>query len=423
MTICASRLRNFCLVALCFSPLAAGAAFLLASRSRPSPSIDGLQPLLANRRFDEVERRITAYLRLHPENPQANLLMAQVCLARDDQKPHVALDHLARIQARHRALRAMVLLNQGKAYSALGRNDRAESSWKDALRLEPQTPEAGWNLLGLYYVQGRRDDAHRLGMELHAIEPDPRDRAQLMLELLRQDAQPIGPDSLIRTLAPLVRDHPEDLHTSIALGLALIRNSRVDEGLAILRDRVERSGSDLDSWNALLLGLDEAGMFSELTEELVRLPSKAASDPRFERFRGSAAQYHQDWPQAVETYFRAWQADPSDFRVLYRLSRALRAAGRLRDAEIFDLRVRAAQQAKEQILPLYEEANATKALGVAPHVDLYHRLANLREGMGRYDEALAWHRLVLRDQGDNAISRSAVERIKATTDAALATRR
>jgi len=103
-------------------------------------------------------------------------------------------------------------------------------------------------------------------------------------------------------------------------------------------------------------------------------------------------------------------------RVLYRLSRVLRAAGRRADADRFDLMVKAAHQASERILPLYEEANAVKTLGVAPHPDLIHRLADLREQMGRYDEALAWHRLVLRDQPDEPISRHAISRLEAAIE-------
>jgi hypothetical protein len=34
---------------------------------------------------------------------------------------------------------------------------------------------------------------------------------------------------------------------------------------------------------------------------------------------------------------------------------------------------------------------------VAPHPELYHRLADLRERKGRPDEARAWHRLMLRN--------------------------
>jgi len=408
-----SRLRTFCLFVLCASPLAAGAALVLASRRAPVPSLDGLEPLLAARRFDDVERRLNEYLHLNPAHPQANMLYAQVCLAREDQKPQLALDHLARIRAGNRGMRAMILLNEGKAYSALGRNDRAETVWNEALRLEPGTPEVGWDLLGLYYVQGRREEARRLGLALHAIEPDPRDRAQLLLELLRQDAQPIGPDSLIKTLEPLVRAHPEDLRTASALGLALVRNSRLDEGLAILRGQVERSADNPDAWEGLLLGLDEAGKFDELSVEVARMPHGMTNDRRFERYRGTVAQQNQDWPRAAELYRRAWLSDPSDLRVLYRLNRALRAAGQHAEADSLERNVRAAQEAKDQMLPLYEEANAVKTLGIAAHPDLYHRLGDLRERMGRHDEAIAWHRMVLEYQPDDLESKKAIDRLSA----------
>ncbi len=62
-------------------------------------------------------------------------------------------------------------------------------------------------------------------------------------------------------------------------------------------------------------------------------------------------------------------------------------------------------------MPLYKEANAVPTLGTAPHTDLYHRLADLRERMGRADEAAAWHQLVLKDQPDDPISLSALKRL------------
>ena len=177
-----------------------------------------------------------------------------------------------------------------------------------------------------------------------------------------------------------------------------------------------------DAWDALLLGLDDAGKPAEMEETLARLPALLAGDSRFERHRAAVAEAQRDRSRAADLYLRAWRADSSDLRVLYRLTAILKAAGRLRDAETFDPKMRAARAAKNEVLPLYREANAVKTLGVAPHPDLYHRLADLRERMGRYDEALAWHRLVLRDQRDEPISRSAVERLTATIDAGMASR-
>src|SRR5437660_1620337 len=82
---------------------------------------------------------------------------------------------------------------------------------------------AVWALLCLYYSQGRRGDARRLGLQLHAVEPDPRDRVQLLVELLRQDALTPVYETLIPALEPAVRARPKDLHTAIALSLALVR--------------------------------------------------------------------------------------------------------------------------------------------------------------------------------------------------------
>jgi len=62
--------------------------------------------------------------------------------------------------------------------------------------------------------------------------------------------------------------------------------------------------------------------------------------------------------------------------------------------------------------PVYVEAFAIKTLGLKPRTDLYHRMAALREQMGRFDEARAWHWLVLRDVPDDALSLAALARLK-----------
>ena len=100
-------------------------------------------------------------------------------------------------------------------------------------------------------------------------------------------------------------------------------------------------------------------------------------------------------------------------QTLYRLCQSLRVAGRTGELPEFDQRSRLLRSAREQALPLYKEANAVSTLGTAPHSGLYHRLADLRERMGRPDEAMAWHKLVLIDQGDDPVSRSALARLVA----------
>jgi tetratricopeptide (TPR) repeat protein len=393
--------------------LMTAAVRIVGSRLRPVPGLAGLDRLLAEQKFDEAEAHLLDYLVVQPESSQAHMLMAQVALARSDQKPELALHHLRKVHTRDKAQSAIVHLNEGKAYSALGRYPHAERAWREALRIDPAVPEAGWALLGLYYVQGRREEAHRLAMRLFDTEPDPRDRAQLLLELVRQDALGLVFETLVPTLEPVVLEHPEDYHTAIALGLAYIRTSRPDDGLSILRPLAERFPENADVWDALCCGLDEASRHDELSQTVKNLPVGMVTDARFDKYKGATAQSLREWDRAAEFYERAWRSDPSEFRVLYRLCQVLRLAGRLNEVESLEPLRRASDKAREEALDLYRKANAVPTFGTEPHPELYHNLAALRGAIGRLDEALAWHRLVLRDDPQDAISRAAVERLSA----------
>ncbi|MFO0888343.1 MAG: tetratricopeptide repeat protein [Isosphaeraceae bacterium] len=389
----------------------AAAAFLFANALRPAPTLEGMDALLDARRFDEAERRLEEFLRAQPDSAQAHMLMAQVALAREDQKPRQALEHLKRVRVVDKSQRAVVRLNEGKAYSALRDYVRAESAWKSALELDPLVPEAGWALLGLYYVEGRRRDAEQLGLALHASEPDPRDRVQLLLELLRQDAQPIIAFTIINTFEPAVLEHPEDLHATLALGRAEVGEDHFDRGLDILRRAVDRHPGAREAWDALLAGLERATRPEELARTVERLPTSISGDPRFLRYLGMVAQDRRDWARAEDLLLRAREHDPADTQVLYRLFRVLHLRGRGAEARRLEQQFRDAQSAQLELLPLYHQVKGDTTLGMGPNPELYRRIALLRERTGRLEEALAWHRLILRDDPGDAESRAAIDRL------------
>ena len=124
------------------------------------------------------------------------------------------------------------------------------------------------------------------------------------------------------------------------------------------------------------------------------------------------AQGARDWPRAVNAYRRAHAFEPFNGIVLYRLRMALRAAGETAELERANQSLTVYQKAFKQMRPVYDEAFAIKTLGLEPRPELYHRLAELREQMGRFDEARAWHRLVLRDDPRDAISLAALARLR-----------
>ena len=165
----------------------------------------------------------------------------------------------------------------------------------------------------------------------------------------------------------------------------------------MLRDALQRHPESAEAWDGWLTGLDEGHQPDLLKREFAHLPQSLAADPRFAKHEGSVAQAARDWPRAVKAYRRAYAFEPFNGVVLYRLVTALRAAGETAEFHRVDRVAYGLPDAFKQMRPVYVEAFAIKTLGLEPRTELYHRLAALREQMGRFDEARAWHRLVLRD--------------------------
>jgi tetratricopeptide (TPR) repeat protein len=382
------------------------------ARTAPRLSVPEVGRLAAAGRFEEAIERVEAALRAEPDNGFLRVMAAQLALDRPDSQPERALAHLGQVRSADPALAARAQLAMGKAAYSLLDCARAEICWLEALRLDPQVPEAAWALLDLYYLEGRREEARQLALGQHEIEPDPHDRVQFLLELVRQDAEPPDPGSLVARFTRVVRDHPDDRHAAIALGLALVRNSQFDDGLAILETAARRWDESCDAWDALLAGLDAAGQPERLAMAWNRLPPRWREDPRLARHAGNVAQARHDWVEAARAFRRAWDAQPDDRVAAYRLARALRILGPQDQALACDRFLREAQAAQTELLGLYQQANALTDLGLRPHTGLYHRLAENRERLGRREEARAWHRLVLRERPDDLYSRNALERLQ-----------
>ena len=97
-------------------------------------------------------------------------------------------------------------------------------------------PEAGWALVDLLDKEGRVEEAHCLGMRMHEVETDARDRVRILLEMSRLDIEIPDPLSQVELFEPLVRQHPEHLALNLMLGLALTRVNRSEEGLKLLEE-------------------------------------------------------------------------------------------------------------------------------------------------------------------------------------------
>jgi Flp pilus assembly protein TadD len=412
------RVLTFLLVALVGGGL--GCSAWQSGRSRPS--LGEAIALADAGKLDEAEARVRARLAADPDDSASHLLCAQIILKHPDppsvqaeRRPSpwagAAVDHLDQVRARDRSMAVLSHLCRGNALNRLMRVDEAEVAWLEALRVDPTAPEAGWNLLTLDYVQGRAEEARRLGLQLYSVESDPHDRALLLVELLRLDARPPAAGSVIKLFEPIERYRPDEFHTALALGLARTRANQVEQGIDNLRRLVQTHPDHVEAWDCLLTGLDESGQVELMEDVLGRVPTALSGAPRLLKHWGKVAQNGNRWKTAVDLYRRARTAEPFNPVVEYRLSRALRHVGETAEADRIEQRIRRRDVAIQELRPLFDQATATPDLGTRPHPDLYQRIAGVRERMQLPEEASAWHRLVLEMAPSNEVSLVALARL------------
>ena len=407
------RLLDASLIAAAVLSVAGGLAWLATRPRAAGPElVDEARALARVGEFDRARALLGRYLESAPGDPRARLLMAQVATERPDAAPDLALEHLRGLRTSGAPQAAVARFTEGKAYYQKKRYDLAESSWKEALRLDPGVPEAGWALMELCFLEGRIADAHDLGMRQHEAEPDPRDKVRVLLEVARLDVDKPAPGSVVLIFGDLARAHPEDLTLATVLGLALVHDSRAGAGLDVLRASLARHPGSAEAWDAWLTGLDDGGRPDELADEFDKLPEALRSDPRFLKHRGQVAATRRDWKAAVKAFARAEAREPFDGVVLYRLSRAARLAGDADELARVEKRLDTYQSAFKVNRQEVTDAASVRTLGLTPSPEVYQRLADLREKMGRYDEARAWHRMVLRDAPGQPASLAALERLK-----------
>ena len=92
--------------------------------------------------------------------------------------------------------------------------------------------EAGWLLLQLYYKESRIEESRSLALRLHKNEQEPDDRVRLLLEPMRQDAEPLGAGGIILEFKKIVQDDPADVFASLAYYRAVAKNgTEIDEAI------------------------------------------------------------------------------------------------------------------------------------------------------------------------------------------------
>ena len=263
--------------------LAAGVAAWLWMRHRSELDLSPVLAELESGRVDEGEQRLRALLSSRPTDPRGNLLLAAVVLARqgdqtaDEPTLQDALERVQRLQTEDRSIRARACLLEGELCDRLKRLADAEAAWKQALSLD-KTSEAGWRLLGLYESLDRAEDRRALALRLWKTHPSKADKRLALVELVRVDVHRPAAAGIIAALAPIVEKYPLDPVVLMALGQALVREGKADEGLRRLQEAVSACPESSEAWDALLNALEDAGRVEDLTKTLSLAPRDVLPD-------------------------------------------------------------------------------------------------------------------------------------------------
>ena len=383
--------------------LVAGICWLVLA---PAKELDtqSFHALTKNQQYKEAELLLRSHLRQSKGDPQANYLLAQLMLEQSatesgknlDIRSSEALERILACESTSGiekvAPRAVLAYYRGKALYQLKRWEQAENAWLEALHRDIRVPEASWSLLDLYYIENRRTEARDLVLRLIPTETDPRERAQLALELVRQDA--IHPDStsLVKVFEPVLAQEPNAVSIRLALGLARVRSSQIESGLAELEQLVRDHPDKPQAWDGWLEALDLSGNPELFRQTFDKVPRVIQDMPLFARHKGRAFEIDQNWAAASNAYDQAVNLDPIDFGLYVRRARARKLAQPDLSPEL-ETQITRWREAAAQLVDLYDVANNTRTLGIQPHIELCEQLAASRESMNRPDESKIWRTL------------------------------
>jgi len=146
---------------------------------------------------------------------------------------------------------AEIRSNLGAALVQDGRFAEAIAEYNVALQQLPNNPRVRMNLALAYYKLGRLPEAVEHLEKLHQQQPLELKPALLLADCMLETNQP---DKAVEVLTPMREEYPDDHAVVYALGMALMKDNRIQEAQVLL-DRILSNGDSAEA--AFLLGQSE----------------------------------------------------------------------------------------------------------------------------------------------------------------------
>jgi tetratricopeptide (TPR) repeat protein len=213
--------------------------------------------------------------------------------------------------------------NLGAALAGLGRFEEAIPEYKTALKQSPGLESARLNLGLVYYKMGRISEAATEFEKLHAKDSN-NSQATLLLGdcYLRMGRE----KEVIRLLEPEEKKHPDDLAIAYMLGIALIRDKRIEEG-QVLVDRILRNGDSAEAHLMLGMARFEALEYPAAIADLNKAVELNPDLPDIYSYLGRAEMASGDMAAARTAFENELARNPNDFESNLRLAVLLKEDG------------------------------------------------------------------------------------------------
>lgn len=364
--------------------------------------------LIAARKLKEAQQQLETYLRWFSSDAKARLLLAE-SYARDESPTATtdALHHLHLIssaseigaEARFREGQLQLLLRHRPA--------TAERLLREAIKLQPDKPEANLLLWRLLSVTGRHPQSAQFFWKAYKVSL-PEKRGLLLRdwylsefspgagnaeldrhwEVLGEKESP-SPETELHRYELFMKDESDSVLGYAAAAQYYVRNRELELAAEYLAKGSQLADAATEPlYFAAAIGLAlEQGEFDRAVE-LLKLWPEPREGYEFFRDQGTILdEVQKDYPAAIKAYRAAIQAETGDaeWTTQNRLAHCLRKVGKNEEAAAVLRQAKVAERLMEPGVhqPIREAlAGLDNSRGLQPVVDLYQALGRRREVAG-----------------------------------------
>jgi tetratricopeptide (TPR) repeat protein len=329
-----------------------------------------IQLLILKNRLDEATKLDNEILKVNPKDVDALVYKGQVQIRRND--PSGAIDSLQNA-LRTDAQNAVAHLQLGNAFAEQHNENRAESEWREAVRIRPDLTDAHRSLAGLELRRGDVDALLQTAQQIIKAEPNSPDGFILkgIAELARQkyaDAQQDAEQAALRA--------PQSPAPSIQLGSIQLVQKHYADAEKFYQQALDKDPSSSEGLSGLMNTYFAQKQPDKAIAAAYAQIAKSPNNSNFYDLLGTALFNGKKDLAGAETNLRkAIQIDKNNVDALEKLGK-----------------VQIQEGSVDQALALYQQSIKDNPREVGFYIlagELYEAKKNWEEAKSMYQQALA----------------------------------